>query len=1261
MDFSLQNAAATKSAAQYVRFNQIFAEGDLPQGQSLSAVIGTKTVPLQMDVLSRYADGSVKSAILTVAAPSIAAATTLQANLVTSGATVGTAIATDAALAHGYDLKVNMNISGLGSVTINAAQKLAGAVAAGDFEVLRQGVLATEIRFDVAVTRALRVTFDVVTYADGSVSTKVSFQNDAAMGAVGGAVLFNSLSMVEGGTTRFSTTNLTQYQFQVWAQDVTQDSSAKQTLNVRHDIDYLERTGAIWNYDLTAKVGAASPVPSDWTNVLGENGVTKTMAAAGERPDIGPTTEANARWLITQDASAATYALAQDQAAGSVPWHYYDTAKGHYLSVADYPELFIDYRGAVQPRQLADDASGWIPDRAHTPDLSYVAWLLTGDRYHLDMLNAQASWVIGNTWNAYRENEKGIVTHRDEEMRAQAWALRTVQEAAFANPDGSYEKAYFTRIANNNWADLRAKTAALTSTQGDVHGYLPGLWAPGSLAPWPQDYFASTSALGALQGNQDARAVLKWQANFLSGRFLSPDMNPYNGFIYRLDVGDSSGKLFTTWAEVEAETKAVGTYYATGPFAGPYAALAAMSNANIITVFAGGDDPTDHRVAADAMRAYGWILGSGMPDLRADAKYQVVPRMPDGTQIGVTEMRVVAPTTQNTSFSFTGDNVFAYDRGVGRTTLNGTAGSDVMIDNSTNGGDRLAGKGGDDYLIGGVGTNVFAPGDGRDYVLIRGRAASIEVSAASAGRLEIEGFRPGTDIISLTGVASLASILASARTDGFGGTLLTISPNRTIRLNGLAPSRITGSMFDLGGLLPPFLGTPGADTLTGTLGADTMLGGAGNDIYIVNSVGDSVVELAGQGTDTVRSSVSYALASNVERLTLTGTGSTTATGNSLANVLTGNAGNNTLSGAGGADTINGGAGNDTISGATGDDAINGGAGNDKLNGGAGADVMFGGAGNDSYAVDHAGDVAREDSVAGIDDGGTGDIVQSSVSFTLGAFIEHLTLTGSAAIDGTGNDLANRITGNGGANQLYGLGGNDILAASGGGADDLDGGQGSDTYYVDNADTARDTGTTGTDTVVSTGGFTLGAGSGIENLQLKAGTTNKATLTGDAMANRLTGNDGTNTLRGLGGNDTLMGGLGNDRLQGGLGRDLLVGGGGADVFVVNTGDSPATASPAYDTVNDFATGIDRIDLDTIIGAGLVASAYAEVAIGSDGFGAALNAATSAMADGRHRVVFVAGSTDGWLLWNTDGNPRTPDQAVRLAGQNSLADFAATDVM
>ena len=289
VDFSLQNAATVQSATQYIRFNQIFAEGDLPQGRSLSAVVGTQTVPLQMDVLSRYDDGSVKSAILTIAAPAIAAGATLKGSLAASDAAAKPSHREQCGARAGLRPHGQHEHRGLrrGDDQCRAAARRRRGPQR--FQMLRKGALATEIRFDVAVIRALRVTFDVVTYADGSISTKVWFQNDAAMGAAGGAILFNSLSIVERGTTRFSTTNLTQYQYQVWAQDVTEDSSAKQTLNVRHDIDYLEQTGAIWNYDLTATVGAAPSVPSSWTNVLGVNGLVPIHAdhrrTAGHRPD----------------------------------------------------------------------------------------------------------------------------------------------------------------------------------------------------------------------------------------------------------------------------------------------------------------------------------------------------------------------------------------------------------------------------------------------------------------------------------------------------------------------------------------------------------------------------------------------------------------------------------------------------------------------------------------------------------------------------------------------------------------------------------------------------------------------------------------------------------------------------------------------------------------------------------------------------------------------------------------------------------------
>jgi Ca2+-binding RTX toxin-like protein len=199
------------------------------------------------------------------------------------------------------------------------------------------------------------------------------------------------------------------------------------------------------------------------------------------------------------------------------------------------------------------------------------------------------------------------------------------------------------------------------------------------------------------------------------------------------------------------------------------------------------------------------------------------------------------------------------------------------------------------------------------------------------------------------------------------------------------------------------IGGGGNDTLNGGIGKDTMQGGTGDDIYIVDSGADLVLENAGEGSDTIQTKSSYSLANlpNVENLTYTGTAAAT---------LTGNAANNQISG---------------------------GSANDTIDGGAGADTMAGGTGADTYLVDNPGDVIVENASAGV------DTVKASVTFTLAANVEKLTLIGNTAIDGTGNSLANTISGNGSANSLYGLDGIDTLIG-GDGDDHLYGGLGGDT-------------------------------------------------------------------------------------------------------------------------------------------------------------------------------------------------------------------------
>ncbi len=148
-----------------------------------------------------------------------------------------------------------------------------------------------------------------------------------------------------------------------------------------------------------------------------------------------------------------------------------------------------------------------------------------------------------------------------------------------------------------------------------------------------------------------------------------------------------------------------------------------------------------------------------------------------------------------------------------------------------------------------------------------------------------------------------------------------------------------------------------------------------------------------------------------------------------------------------ADHLYGGGGNDLLEGGGGEDYLQGDAGIDRLDGGDEADQMAGGADDDFYIVDHLGDEVIE----GLNNGT--DRVESSVSFTLGANVEHLTLTGTEDLTGTGNELDNLITGNDGINRLDGKGGsdhliggdkNDILIGGTGDHDLLEGGAGFDT-------------------------------------------------------------------------------------------------------------------------------------------------------------------------------------------------------------------------
>jgi Ca2+-binding RTX toxin-like protein len=510
----------------------------------------------------------------------------------------------------------------------------------------------------------------------------------------------------------------------------------------------------------------------------------------------------------------------------------------------------------------------------------------------------------------------------------------------------------------------------------------------------------------------------------------------------------------------------------------------------------------------------------------------------------------------------------------------------------------LEGQTGNDTMTGGAGNDVFAYGAGgagidtiTDFAAgdVVGIGAALTTGSATAGNgSAVTG--KNVQVSSSGGVTTLwidTNNVAGAElqiqlTGTFTAGQFTVKDNGNgtssiTRTSGLSIVGTTGADLLSGGVGDDTLdGQAGNDTLDGAGGADRMVGRAGNDTYVVDDAGDTVVEFASEGADTILSSInlftSNPLAGNVENLTLTGSSDLQGTGNALANVITGNGGHNLLRGDAGHDSLAGGDGNDTL---------DGGTGNDTLEGGTGADRMVGRVGDDLYFVDDALDVIVEFGGEGV------DTVRSSVTYALADTLEHLTLTGSANIDATGNYLGNVLIGNSGANYLRGgPGGVDTMTGGEGndtldggtGADNATGGLGNDTYVVDNTgDIVTELADEGLDTVLSSVTHVLGAN--VENLTL-TGTIAAAgfgnglnnSIIGNAIANQLNGNAGDDSIFGGAGLDTLDGGLGNDTLDGGTGGDRMVGRAGDDTYIVdNAGDVIVEfAGEGIDTVISSAT-------------------------------------------------------------------------------------------
>ncbi|HEY0312959.1 MAG TPA: calcium-binding protein [Allosphingosinicella sp.] len=631
--------------------------------------------------------------------------------------------------------------------------------------------------------------------------------------------------------------------------------------------------------------------------------------------------------------------------------------------------------------------------------------------------------------------------------------------------------------------------------------------------------------------------------------------------------------------------------------------------------------------------------------------------------------------TDNSRVDYSSIEGFDIATGSGSDSITTADGNDLILTGL--GDDVVHAAGGDDWVEGGGGNDTLDGGTGIDTLSYASAGSAVTVDLSNAAQQDTVG--AGLDTLSnfeiligsayndtLTGNGGANRIDGGAGADsmtgGAGDDVYIVDDNgdseHELAGGGFDEVRSTATMTVLGaevekltGLLATgqslignasdniITGAAGDDTIFGGAGADAMTGGKGNDTYDVDNAGDTVVEIDGEGTDTVRTSLaSYLLAANVEKLVGTASSGQALTGNGLDNDITGSTGN------------------------------------DTIDGGLGADHMAGGKGDDIYYVDSLADVVVEQADQTLFFPGVGTIGQpgyfppSSSTISYGA--NDQIITGLAVytlpdnveiLTGTSN-AGQKLTGNAGGNALYGADGNDVLAGGGSTSGDyLDGGAGDDRLVISTGLNSIVHGGGGTDTmVVQLGGQSVDISLGTPEADPDGGYTGQLSGAGDSVGIYFDGVEKFDITTGSG-NDTVVTGGGGDIISTGAGNDVLDGGAGADTMTGGTGDDVYYVDDANDVVVENA-GEGTDEIRTTLSSYTLTTPNVEMLtyVGSGDFHGTGSGGSDTITGGSGNDVLEGMDGNDYLDLSAGGN----DRAVAGAGSDAIyfgGAYAAGDIV
>lgn len=560
-------------------FGQVFAPGVLARDKKLQGVSASgASVPLQVDVKALHPDGSVRHAVVSSVLPRPEKGKPLALGIVEKpssllseiGDALGGALPNLATLGSGATVSLSLEgkryTASLDRLAaLRPATWLAGPVASEWHVEAPLRTAAGEVHPHLNVRFALRA-------YDGSLRARidVTVENNWAYEPAPRNFTYDA-EIALTGVPVYTKAGLTHYHHARWRKVFW--AGGDPGVEVRASMQDLMASGAVPNYDPAVLVAesALAGLDARWqgprTEPMGTGEALPAMPTTGGRPDIGLLPAWTAMYILSSDARARKVMLGTADLAGSYSAHYRDKRTGRPVSLLDYPYMTIvgtagdtrnpatGKREAFPPCAAANAcATPNTHDISHQPSLAYVPYLLTGDYYYLEELQFWAMYDVFASNPGYRENRKGLLS--PEQVRGQAWGLRTLAHAAYITPDSDPLKQDFLQILDSNldWYNATYSGNPQANRLGAiVNGYALAYNEGTGLAPWMDDFF--TSAVGHILelGFTKAQPLLAWKAKFPVERMVGTGACWIRGAIYAMKVRDSpTSPLYDTIAQAYA-------------------------------------------------------------------------------------------------------------------------------------------------------------------------------------------------------------------------------------------------------------------------------------------------------------------------------------------------------------------------------------------------------------------------------------------------------------------------------------------------------------------------------------------------------------------------------------------------------------------------------------------------------------------------------------------------------------------------------------